>query len=211
MRLALPLLLVLFGYQSAAPILGGRLITGMQLVYSSNGIEAPWLVVSANADSVVAEGRRCLSVRLRLNPADSSITWRIQCADGKQMLALNAAEGRLSPARPLDAGELVMRRADGSMTRYVARAIEADTIGGVAYVVVPTVVEYTDPAGKVVRRLRERFAIELATATCGVFEAADGAGFRTERQFVLAAVVNPGEIRPTPAVNPRSVPPTPKC
>jgi hypothetical protein len=208
-RLGLPALLILVGFQSAAPILGGRLRTGMQLVYSSNGIETPWLVVSANADSVVAEGRRCLSVRLRLNPADTAITSRIQCADGKQMLAGSAASGALQPARPLDAGELVMVRP--GRTRYVSRSLEFDTIGGVGYAVVPTIVEFIDGGGRVARRLRERFAIELATATCGVFEVAEGTGFRTERQFMLAAVVNPGEIRPTPAANPQSIPPTPKC
>ncbi len=211
MRLAFSFLLFITGFQSVQPILGGRLKTGMQLVYATSGQESPWLVVSANSDSVMRDGRRCLSVRLRLNQADTSVTARVQCADGKHMLTLGAGSGTLAPTRPLTAGELVISRPDGGRTRYVSTAPEVDTIDGVHYVVVPTVVEFIDAGGRIARRLRERFAIELATATCGAFEVADGDGFRVERQFVLAAVVNPGEIRPTPAANRQSAPPTPKC
>jgi hypothetical protein len=183
----------------------------MQLVYSSGGVDTPWQVVSANSDTMAA-GMKCLSVVLRMNPADPATTSRLQCASGKQMLAWSAASRSLNPTRPLVAGELSLDRANGGRVLYVARPAELDTIGGHVLTVLPTTIETFDANGRVVSRLRERFAIELATATCGIFESVDGTGFRVDRTFALAAILNPDEIQPVPdATRPSARPPTPKC
>ena len=105
-----------------------------------------------------------------------------------------ASEGRLRAARPVAAGELAIPRAAGGAVRFVASAPERDTVSGIALVVVPTVVTTTDSSGRTIRRLTERFAIELATATRGVFEVPDSTapgGWRTERAFELTAIEPP--------------------
>jgi hypothetical protein len=60
--------------------------------------------------------------------------------------------------------------------------------------VIPTTVTTIDSAGKIVRRLRERFSIALATATGGEFEVPDSTqagGWRTVRRFELVAIRMP--------------------
>jgi hypothetical protein len=204
-------LAILIGLQSAPPVLGGRLKAGMQLHYASNGVETPWLVVSTRADTVDEAGRRCLSVRLRMSPADTNTVSRIQCREGDRMYAWSPSSRAMLPARPIGQGVLEMRPTATGQAKYTAGPLEVDTIGGQGYVVVPTVVETLDPSGRVVRRLRERFAIELATATCGVFELAEGTGFRVERAFTLAAITNPGEIRAPSTTPPSTTPSQSRC
>ena len=60
--------------------------------------------------------------------------------------------------------------------------------------VVPTTVTTRDTTGRVLRRLRERFAVSLGTAVGGVFEVPDSSqagGWRVEREFELVRIVRP--------------------
>jgi hypothetical protein len=57
--------------------------------------------------------------------------------------------------------------------------------------VIPTTVTTFDSTGQIVRRLRERFSVALATATGGVFEVPDttqSSGWRTIQRFELVAI-----------------------
>lgn len=187
------------GFQPASPRLGERLKAGMRLHYSSGGVVTPWLVVGVNGDTIVAGRPGCVALRLRFAPTDTVTTERIHCSNSTTMLTWSRSSERLFPARPLSTGELVLPGPAGGKVRYVATPREIDSIGGIPYVVVPTVVETFDADGRMVRRLRERFSLDLATATCGVFEVPDGTTFRAERSFGLVAVTPPGKIPGNPS------------
>ena len=97
-------------------------------------------------------------------------------------------------ARPLAPEKLVILRPGGGETRFVAGPPTVDTVNSMTFRVLPTEVITTDQLGQVVRRLRERFALDLATATGGVFEVPDAtsqSGWRVERSFELVAIRQP--------------------
>ena len=75
--------------------------------------------------------------------------------------------------------------------RYETGAVAEEVIGGLRIAVVATTVTTIDSSGRPKRRLRERYAIGLATATGGVFEVPDATapdGWRAEQAFELRAI-----------------------
>ncbi len=97
-----------------------------------------------------------------------------------------------------------MRQANGGLIAYqtaepVVERVSVESIATGQIVltdieVIPTTVTTGDSTGKVVRRLRERFSVALATATGGVFEVPDSTqatGWHTVRSFALVRIRKP--------------------
>jgi hypothetical protein len=81
---------------------------------------------------------------------------------------------------------LVLPRANGDTVRYTTEDNSYETISGMRLQVITTTVLTVDSLGQPKRRLRERYAVSLATATGGVFEVPDpNAGWRAEQTFEL--------------------------
>lgn len=82
--------------------------------------------------------------------------------------------------------------ANGGTAIYETAEIETITVSGFQVPIVKTVVTTLDAAGKSVRRLRERFALTLGTATDGVFEAMQPDGtWKVTQEFALVRIVKP--------------------
>ena len=167
--------------RSQVPQIGSVLVPGMQLVYSSDGVESPpWMI-----DSVVTftdGGRACVRIRLRTSPAQASPEARAHCADSSTMSNRHEPTGQWRSARPLRPFVLMeLRQANGVLVAYeaaepVVERISFERIASGQKVltdieVIPTTVTTRDSSGKVVRRLRERFSVALATATLQAAEA----------------------------------------
>ena len=189
--------------------IGSLLVPGMQLVYASDGVPSPpWTI-----DSVVrfaAEGRPgrapmgCVRIRLRISPTQASEA-RVHCLDSTTMVNLDERSGQSRPARPLLPGmSLELRQANGGLVSFETSKDAVDQIPFDnpsaeesplwAMDVLPTTVTTRDSTGTVVRRLRERFSVGLATATGGVFEVPDSTQateWRTVRRFELVQIRKP--------------------
>jgi hypothetical protein len=174
--------------------LGSMLRVGSVLVYSSGGVETPWTIDSLAADTMLGGRTRCVRLRLRLDP-NAAQTTRAFCADSSTLLTWDDRSSLHRPTRPIVAnGRLEIRSASGASSLFETTMFEVDTISGSALAVVPTTVTYRDSTGRAVRRLRERFSLDLLTATSGVFEVADATqagGWRVERRFDLVAITSP--------------------
>lgn len=166
---------------------GALLANGMERVYAAGGKESPAWVVEHVAVGVARGGQAAASrVRVRKEgPAEE--TWLAE-VDG--YLLEQRADGTWKKSRPVRSG-LALR--DGA-AEYRCGTVALETIGGVKVPVVHTVVTFFGDGGKAVRRLRERYAVGLATATGGVFEKADAAapgGWRRAMAFELTRIVRP--------------------
>jgi hypothetical protein len=184
----------LLAAQSAA--IGGLLRPGMQLVYESGGVESPWTIDSVTRDTSLGGRTGCVRLRLRTSAGQATSDTRAHCADSATMFTWDERRGELRPARPLRPGAtLELPQRDGGSVRFeTGPGTTVEQIGALAVEVLPTTVTTRDSAGHVLRRLRERFALGLATATGGVFELPDAAGpngWRTVRQFALVAIRSP--------------------
>jgi hypothetical protein len=183
--------------------LASRLQPGMQLVYASDGIESPpWTLDSVTRNVTLGTRTGCVRLRLRTSPTQAVPDTRQHCVEGNTMLNWDERSASAQPARPLGARALLeIIQANGGRARFetgdaVVERIKVtpSSIAGeapTAIDVLPTVVTTMDSTGKIVRRLRERFSIALATATGGVFEVPDStqsSGWRVVRQFELVAI-----------------------
>ena len=181
--------------------LASLLQPGMQLVYASDGVESPpWTIDSVTRHVTLGTRSDCVRLQLRTSPTQAAPETRQHCVDGSTMMNWDQRSGASRPARPLSArAQLEIVQANGGRVRYETgdAAVERITIGQAAtgaptaLDVLPTTVTTLDSTGKVVRRLRERFSIALATATGGVFEVPDSTqsnGWRVVRRFELMAI-----------------------
>jgi hypothetical protein len=86
------------------------------------------------------------------------------------------------------------RRPNGDSVHYETGSRAEEMIGDLRVVVVPTVVTTVDSLGRPKARLRERFALALATATGGTFERPDPAAsgqWKPQSTFVLKELRHP--------------------
>ena len=180
--------------------LASLLQPGMQLVYASEGVEAPpWTIDSVTRNVTLGSRSGCVRFRLRTSPTLGPET-RQHCVEGSTMLNWDDRSATSRPVRPLGArASLDVPQANGGRVRYETGEATTERINlgpaasgtPTAIDVLPTTVTTLDSTGKVVRRLRERFSIALATATGGVFEVPDSTqstGWRVVRAFDLVAI-----------------------
>ena len=182
--------------------IGSMLVRGMQLVYERDGAQSPWTIDSVKP--FTASGmNRCVRIWLRTTTTQAAPELRAHCADSATMFNWDERLERPRSVRPLSVGMLMeMRQANGTLVRYEAsapsvehirieRGPNADSTATISIDVIPTVVTTMDSTGKVVRRLRERFSVGLATATGGVFEVPDStqaSRWRPTLQFELVRI-----------------------
>ena len=186
------LALLLVGSAAAAQSPASSLSAGMQLVYASGGVEnSPWLV-EARRDTIVG-ATRCSIVMMRTNPSQPTER-RFTCLSNDSLLAFDPASANLRLLRPVGQSMKAEVRGRATVSTYETSTVQPDTISGVVLDVLPTVVTTRDSTGRVLRRLRERYAVSLGTAVGGVFEIPDSAGkrgWRVEREFELVRIVRP--------------------
>jgi hypothetical protein len=179
----------------AAAVLGeppGRLLApGMQLTYSAAGVETPPWTIDRVADTTIAGVSQCRLIVVRIAPerAAESRPW---CVRGDTLLVWDPALNAHRPLRPLGARmTMEIRGRAGSTSTYVTADAAVETISGLKVDVIPTAVTTRDSTGRLTRRLRERYAHGLATATGGVFEVADStqpSGWRSTQAFELVRI-----------------------
>ena len=186
------LTLLAIASSAAAQSPGSQLVAGMELVYASGGSEiAPW-VVEARRDTAVS-GARCSIVMVKTNPSQPTER-RFTCLSNDSLLVLDPASLNLRLLRPVGSSMKAEVRARATVATYETAAAHPDTISGVVLQVVPTTVTTRDTTGRVLRRLRERYAVALGTAVGGIFEVPDTSqksGWRVEREFELVRIVQP--------------------
>ena len=173
--------------------LASDLRTGMQLTYAADGRDQP----SWNVDEVVLraglkENADCARLRIRRQAGQAEAVEEQLCIERRTLYAWNAARSEWVAQRPVGDGmELSLPRPNGDTVRYVTGAWSEELIGARRLRVLATTVTTIDPAGKPKRRLTERYAVTLATATGGRFEVPDAAspnGWRTEQTFELREI-----------------------
>jgi predicted secreted Zn-dependent protease len=167
----------------AAPI-GSALGDGMQLVYESEGVEqAPWVYDSVRVVERPDFDRCVVVARAGQEPRES-------CERADTLFERNAA-GAFTAARPIGADmTLTFTAASGNVLEYATNEVRLLRTGdGLDLPVVRTTILTRDPAGTIIRRLREDYAPTLLSAARGVFEEPDDAGgWRTVRFFALRSV-----------------------
>jgi hypothetical protein len=165
---------------------------GMQLVYASGGRENPaWLVEAVVHDTTLNGMSRCSAVTLRVNPAATAPERRMTCARNDSLFAWDSAGNSHRFVRPIGPRMTTEMQGRTTVSTYETSGLSADTISGLATPVVLTTVTTRDSTRRVLRRLRERYAPGLGTATTGVFEVPDSTqstGWRTERSFTLVRI-----------------------
>ena len=170
-----------------SPRLGASLTKGMQLVYASQGRELPpWSVDSLDLTAQIAGRTGCSIVRFGARDL------RRGCVERDTLYSWNARAGALLVSRPVGVGmSMRVPGANGATLLYETSGVELFRLDGMDVPVLATTVTTMDSSGTVVRRLRERYALSLATAVDGTFEVpSDTArgGWMIERAFTLVRI-----------------------
>lgn len=171
------------------------LVPGMHLSYSSNGqVGAPWRVESVQPDIELGGRSGCLRVVFAAGAPRPVPDVRVTCEEAGVLAAWDSVQKVWRPTRPVRAGGTLDGRSGTNTVRYIVDAESQDTVSGVVIRVLATQVITRDSTGKEIRRLRERYAPELGTATWGTFETPDAAapgGWRVTQEFRLVAIKKP--------------------
>jgi hypothetical protein len=175
------------------PGIGSDLRAGMQLVYAADGRDQPaWTVDAVDRAAGLKENADCARVRIRRQAGQTEAPEERLCVERDTLHAWNAARSEWVAQRPVGEGmELSLARPNGDTVRYVTGAVSEEAIGSRRLRVLATTVTTIDSAGQPKRRLTERYAVTLTTATGGRFEVPDASsptGWRTEQAFELREI-----------------------
>jgi hypothetical protein len=185
-------LLVVAALQSTAPKIAADLRPGLQLHYAAGEqFTSPWIVDSVAVGVALMPGGDC--ARFTIRRGEQAPNESRYCVLRDTMFAWDARRSVWTPQRPVGARMTMLQpRANGDTVRFTTDTLTYETISGMRVAVLPTTVLTVDSLGRAKQRLRERYAVSLATATGGVFEAADGnGGWRPEQLFELRRLVRP--------------------
>jgi hypothetical protein len=179
-----------------APGIGSLLRPGMQLVYYSNGkAQPPWLIDSIAAIPSPSPDSECRIIHLRRQPTQPQPDQNRFCLTRDTLFSWDQARQGWVPARPAGIGmRLTVPRRVGGTVEFRTDGMSVDTVSGRVIPVLVTTVTTLDSLGRPVRRLRERYAIGLATATSGTFEIPDSGTtgvWRPQQMFELRAIEQP--------------------
>lgn len=180
----------------AHPEPGGLLRPGMRLVYYSDGqAQPPWMIDSIAVIPAPGPDSRCAAIHIRRQPTQAQADQTRLCLTRDTLFNWDNARQDWVPGRPTGPGMRlsVPRRVGGTM-EYQTDSMSVDSISGRLIPVLHTTVTTLDSLGRPVRRLRERYAIGLATATGGTFEIPDSGGpgiWRPQQVFELRTIAQP--------------------
>jgi len=164
----------------------------MVLIYASEGQDQPpWSIDLVEAGVLLKDNADCARTRLRRRPGGPLEDSRL-CVEHNVLYSWDPDRSAWLPQRPVGAGmALVLPRANGGTVRYVTGSMNTEVIGGRRLQVLETTVTTMDASGRAVRRLRERYAVTLTTATGGRFEIPDPddpTAWRTQQIFELRQI-----------------------
>jgi hypothetical protein len=175
------------------PRLASGLEPGMQLLYESEGEQQPpWSIDSVSLGAALRQESECAVVHLRRRPDQAIPEESRLCLANDTLYRWDARLGDWTISRPVGPRmSWTSRQAGGDVVRYETGERAEEKISGRAIPVVQTTVTTSDSSGHPKRRLRERYAISLTTATGGSFETADSGGrgeWRSQRSFELREI-----------------------
>lgn len=177
--------------QSAPRILA----PGTELVYAANGVVSPAWRVDSVAYDLTIEGRAgCVRVRFAPGGPRPEADERLTCTGGDTLFAWDGASRSWRVSRPIAPGRTLDVQGRGRTSRYEAGSMAEERISGRLLQVLETTVTTFDSSGTPLRRLRERYAPVLGTATWGTFETPDPAapgGWRVTTEFELKEIREP--------------------
>ena len=185
-------ILLLLIQESVVP-LGGELRSGIDLVDATNGRPQPPSMVDSALTGLMLDGRTgCARILLRRRPAPAQAEESRHCISGDTLFAWSARDSLWRPQRPVGPDmRMSFPRTGGDTVRYHTSQAGEEVISGRRLRVIQTEVFTVDSLGRPKRRLRERYAPGLATATGGRFEVPDASapgGWRTEQEFELSVI-----------------------
>jgi hypothetical protein len=170
------------------------LAPGMELIYQSGEHRGTGSRVEAVTVVAPPDGRahNCVRVHYAAAAGETTGVERVTCEVDGMLQSLDSTGTGWRTVRPLQPGKVWSTPPrNGRVSHYTAIRTHEEQISSRTVLVVETEV-LTDSAGRPVRRLRERYAPALGTATGGVFEAADSSvagGWRVTRRFELVEIV----------------------
>ncbi len=158
------------------------LTASTRLVYESAGQQTVWVVDSVR----FGDDSACAQAWIRIGPR---LEERHDCIRDGALHRLDLRSGQWREERPL-APSTERRYARGAGTAvFQTGALRTDTIGTRLVRTVETTMLMLDSTGTPVRRLLERYAVGLMTATWGRFETPEpGGGWRVQQEFRLQAI-----------------------
>jgi hypothetical protein len=175
---------------------GALLRPGMQLIYSSDDQDqAPWFIDSVTSNTSLRPGSDCTILHQRRQAGQTEPEESRLCLANDTLFNWNREHNEWRPQRPVGPG-MVMEvvRANGTRVRYEVGGTGQERVPGLGIDRVPvvlTTVTTMDSTGRTVRRLRELYAVGLATATGGEFEIPDSMateGWRVVQRFKLKEI-----------------------
>ena len=171
------LVVVALGHRHQGSGLASRLTPGTQLFYVSDGREQPpWIVDSVQIGQPLKPGAECASLSLRRKPDDPKPERSRLCLASDTLYRWEKATGAWVISRPVGPDMAVtLVKTNGDSVRFETGARGEDMVSGNAIGVVSTTATTVDATGRPRLRVRERYAVSLATAISGTFEAPDPA------------------------------------
>jgi hypothetical protein len=133
----------------------------------------------------------CLRVRFAPGGPRQGADVRVTCEADGRLFAWDSTAKAWRASRPIRANDSLDVRGATTTSRYRTAAARDEAIGAHTLHVVETTIVTVDSAGREIRRLRERFAPAIGSATWGAFETPDPAapgGWRVQREFSLVAI-----------------------
>lgn len=169
------------------------LVPGMELVYESNGVQGrPWRVQAVERDITLGGRTGCQRVTFEAGGPRAGIDVRVTCEADGFLFAWDSTAKLWRQSRPLAPGRTMeSRSAAGTVSRYTTGAESSVTIDGHHLKVIETEVVTSDSTGKILRRLRERYAPAIGSAVWGAFEVPEGSGWKTQNEFRLSGLRAP--------------------
>jgi hypothetical protein len=171
------------------------LTPGMELTYeSSSGRGTPWKVDLVERNLSLGGRTGCLRVRFAPGGPKATADERTTCEGDGMLFTWDTTAKVWRQARPIAPNGALEIRGATTVVKYTTAGAHEDHIDGLAIRVLETTVLTTDSAGRQVRRLRERYAPGLGTATWGAFETRDttaASGWRVAQEFRLVAIKRP--------------------
>jgi hypothetical protein len=154
--------------------LASRLSEGAQLFYFTDGrAQPPWIVDSVRSGQALRPNADCASLTIRRSPSDRSPERSRLCVSGDTLYRLQPGKD-WAPSRPVGPDmTLTIVKPNGDSVLYETGAMGEDLVSGNAIQVVSTTITTVDARGRPRFRVRERYAVSLATATGGLIENPD--------------------------------------